>query len=500
MRIHSILLVSLLGFIPLAHGGELIEAQVTKIVNDVRVVDPTHGAHPATLQETIKDEITLKTGVKSRSELVFQDQTLTRLGPESSFSFKPGTRDMSLPRGTMLLQVPKGLGGAKIHTAAVTAAITGTTIMMENIPGQHLKVLVLEGSLRLSMNGKIGDSLLLLPGRMVIMPPNAKRIPEPVAVDLAHVMKTSALVKMNKKGQALPSEALIQAEVDTQTKNKVGDSLVDTNLVIVGSGTKVTIAEDKLLAALDHKDVATQITLAAMEPAPTPAPESTPAPTPVPTPAATPVPTATPVATATPTATPKPTATPVPTATPNPTATPKPTPRPTATPQPTATPRPTPTPCQGEDCDDGDGKHKGNKSADDQHGAAAKTSAPQGSPTAVSPGTPDAKVAAEEVVPVKSRKLASNFLPARRPGFQVTSSAQLLGLLSETTADSDHSIRLVVGKHGVVKNVRQPSLENPASISLTTPNNSGKTPAAPRPPAIPDIASPAAPLGRTPEL
>ena len=34
----------------------------------------------------------------------------------------------------MLLQVPKGLGGAKIHTAAVTAAITGTTIMMDIAP------------------------------------------------------------------------------------------------------------------------------------------------------------------------------------------------------------------------------------------------------------------------------------------------------------------------------------------------------------------------------
>ena len=305
--VRYLLCLSLLSTVTLT-AGELTEAQVTKILNDVRVVDPAHGSHAAALQETIKDEIVLKTGVKSRSELVFQDQTLTRLGPETSFSFKAGTRDMSLPQGTMLLQVPKGLGGAKIHTAAVTAAITGTTIMMENIPGQHLKVLVLEGSLRLSMNGRIGDSLLLLPGRMVIMPPNAKRIPEPVAVDLAHIMKTSALVKMNKKGQALPSEALIQAEIDTQTKGKVGNSLVETNLVIEGSGTKVTLAEDKLMAAIDRKDVVTHITEAATQPAATPTPEPTAAPTATPTPAATatPGPTATPGATATPTPAPTP--------------------------------------------------------------------------------------------------------------------------------------------------------------------------------------------------
>jgi len=56
---------------------------------------------------------------------------------------------MTLEKGSMLLQVPKGLGGANIHTAAVTAAITGTTIMMEYTPGQYSKVLVLERQLAL---------------------------------------------------------------------------------------------------------------------------------------------------------------------------------------------------------------------------------------------------------------------------------------------------------------------------------------------------------------
>ncbi len=86
---------------------------------------------------------------------------------------------MALREGTMLLQVPKGLGGAKIRTAAVTAAITGTTIMLEHTPKKHIKVLVLEGSLRLSVNGTFGDSLLLLPGKMVIMAPDACLRAEP---------------------------------------------------------------------------------------------------------------------------------------------------------------------------------------------------------------------------------------------------------------------------------------------------------------------------------
>jgi len=190
-------------------AAPLTQARVTKVINEVRVVDPSSGARSAHIDDLIKDEIGLKTGVKSRSELLFEDNTLTRLGPESFFSFKAGTRDMTLKQGTMLLQVPKGMGGATIRTAAVTASITGTTIMIEYAPNRRLKVLVLEGSLRLSRNGTFGDSLLLTPGKMVIMRPDARRIPDPVSVDLAHVVKTSKLVNMagGKKEKPLPKLA-----------------------------------------------------------------------------------------------------------------------------------------------------------------------------------------------------------------------------------------------------------------------------------------------------
>src|SRR5947207_8174456 len=178
-------------------AGPLTEARVTRIINDVKVVDPAHRDRDAKLNDVIRNDLGLTTGIKSRSELLFQDNTLTRLGPESCFSFKTGSRDMTLQKGTMLLQVPKGIGGAKIRTGAVTASITGTTIMIEYQPQKTLKVLVLEGSLRLS-NRRFGDSLLLTPGHMVIMPPNAKRIPDPVTVDLKKIVNTSTLVNMGK--------------------------------------------------------------------------------------------------------------------------------------------------------------------------------------------------------------------------------------------------------------------------------------------------------------
>jgi FecR protein len=220
-------------------AGPLIQAEVTKVINQVSLIDPQKGERPAAVQDIIRNDLGIETGKKSRSELLFQDATLTRLGAETFFSFKTGTRDLTLEKGSMLLQVPKGLGGATIHTAAVTAAITGTTIMMEYIPNQYIKVLVLEGSLRLSRNGVFGDSLVLRPGKMVIMRPDAKRIPDPVDVDLEHITKTSSLV--NFPGAApLPSTPLMQAAIDDQKAQLASRDLVPTNLVM-GHGTNVAV-------------------------------------------------------------------------------------------------------------------------------------------------------------------------------------------------------------------------------------------------------------------
>src|SRR6266566_275804 len=227
-------------------ASPLTSAEVTKIINRVSVIEPAKGDRPAALRDVIKDDLGLQTGARSRSELLFQDNTLTRLGAETFFSFKTGTRDMTLEKGSMLLQMPKGLGGAKIHTAAVTAAITGTTIMMEYSPGKYLKVLVLEGSLRLSRNGSFGDSVVLHPGKMVIMRPDAKKIPEPIDVDLAQIVRTATLVKF-PGSNILPSMPLIQAASNDQAKELTKGTLVPTNLVI-GHGTTLVLASSDQLS------------------------------------------------------------------------------------------------------------------------------------------------------------------------------------------------------------------------------------------------------------
>ena len=106
-------------------AADLKEAQVTQVIQDVRLLPSNASPRPATVNDNVRQGTAVQTGVQSRSELTFKDQTITRLGEKTIFSAGEGARTIDLGRGQILLYVPKNSGSAKVKTGAVTAAITG---------------------------------------------------------------------------------------------------------------------------------------------------------------------------------------------------------------------------------------------------------------------------------------------------------------------------------------------------------------------------------------
>jgi FecR protein len=106
-------------------ADDLKEAKVTQVIQDVRVIPSNASARPAAVNDDVRHGTAVQTGVQSRSELTFKDQTITRLGEKTIFSVGEGPRTIDLGSGQFLLCVPKKAGGAKVKAGAVTAAITG---------------------------------------------------------------------------------------------------------------------------------------------------------------------------------------------------------------------------------------------------------------------------------------------------------------------------------------------------------------------------------------
>ena len=189
-----------------APAATLQSATVTRVIKDVKIYRPGATATEASVGNVIQGRTSLQTGRDSRSELRFQDRTLTRVGQNSVFSFQQGTRDLELSQGTILLQVPKRAGGARIRTATVTAAITGTTILMEYHRGKQVKIIVLEGDLELFLN-TVKRRVKIKAGQMLVMRANATKVPQPVDIDLKRLQKTSLLAG-DKLFKPLPAGAL----------------------------------------------------------------------------------------------------------------------------------------------------------------------------------------------------------------------------------------------------------------------------------------------------
>ena len=322
---------SLLAFLLLPFASidaaQLKEARVSQVIKDVNLLPGQAAPRPARVSDQVRNGTAVRTGVESRAELVFTDQTLARLGANTIFSFNEGTRNLQLGGGAMLLRVPKNAGGAQINTAAITAAITGTTVMLEFHPNAYIKFIVLEGTGRIFRNDRVGESVLVHAGQMLIVNPKGKGLPEPVDVDLDRLMKTSELIN---GFESLPSDALIAEAILAQAKMMNDGDLIETNLVIFGGGTLVSKLDPTNANAID------QANASGARPLQSPPPPQTPTPPPI-TPTPPPItPTPPPI---TPTPTPMtPTPTPM---TPTPTPiTPTPTPSKFGTPTPISSPVP----------------------------------------------------------------------------------------------------------------------------------------------------------------
>ena len=269
-----ILLLSLIAPAGSTIAAQKREAHVTQIIKDVRLLPAQGAPRPAVVNDNVRSGTAVRTGVESRTELTFTDQTLARLGANTIFSFNEGTRNLDLSRGALLLSVPQGSGGTQISTAVVTAAITGGTGLLDYTPGSYIKFIVLEGIGRMFLKGHLGESVLVYPGQMLIVKPNAKSLPDPVNVDLQRLVKTCLL--LGPSFQTLANFPLISDAMQLQLAQKADGGFINTNLVIYGRGTLVHLVDPT------NVNVVSQKTAAA--PTPTESPRVSPTPTPTPTP------------------------------------------------------------------------------------------------------------------------------------------------------------------------------------------------------------------------
>jgi len=229
-------------------AAELEEAQVTQVVQDVKVVPSNAAARPAAVNETVRKGSAVQTGNQSRSELTFKDKTITRLGEKTIFSVGQGSRTIEMGSGQFLIYQPKKAGGGQtqIKMGPVTAAITGTTVVGNVDPSGIVEFTVLEGSGCITY-GAMGQTIYVQAGQMVVYDPIAQRLENPVEVDLQQQL-SSPLVKDFRQ---LPSQGLIEETIQSQRQVAAPNGDLDRAVRAAGAASIATATPDQFMQAFD---------------------------------------------------------------------------------------------------------------------------------------------------------------------------------------------------------------------------------------------------------
>ena len=223
-------------------AADFEEAKVTQVVQDVKVVPAGSAARPAAVNVTVRQGNAVQTGVQSRSELTYKDETITGLGEKTIFNVGKEGRTIDMGNGQFLLYVPKNKGGAKVKMGPVTAAITGTTVLGNVYPSGIIEFTVLEGSACISLD-RMGQTLLVMPGQMVVYDPIYMRLEDPVEVDLQQEL-SSPLIRDFRQ---LPSAPLIQEEIQRNHQVVAPNGDLDRAVRAAGAASIATATPDQFM-------------------------------------------------------------------------------------------------------------------------------------------------------------------------------------------------------------------------------------------------------------
>jgi hypothetical protein len=227
MKLRPILAAALIGFSLSLGASPLTESTFTEVVNDVNVIGAaTKTAAPAQLNALFKAPDLVRTGTASRAELTALDQTITRVGANTVFSFEPAERNLRLEQGSLLFHSPAGKGGGTIKTGGATAAVLGTTIIVVATSDGGFKFIVLEGKGKATLpNGK---SIKLKAGQLVFVLPGGKDFSRKLDINLGKLVDGSLLV--NGFAHPLASLRKIRDAINTQNKDLAAGRARDTGI------------------------------------------------------------------------------------------------------------------------------------------------------------------------------------------------------------------------------------------------------------------------------
>ena len=148
----------------------LTNATIDRLRNQVTVQLQQQPLQAANIDDVLIPDDLLYTGATSLAQMVFNDNTLIRVGQNSTFQFLPEARQIQLEEGVMMMVTPPGAGGAEIVTPTAIAGVQGSllTVSTRERDGKE-QVLALTFTSPATISSPDGDEIATLDIGQVIL-------------------------------------------------------------------------------------------------------------------------------------------------------------------------------------------------------------------------------------------------------------------------------------------------------------------------------------------
>lgn len=227
-------------------SSDLGSAKITAIRNKVEKGELGQ-TRRAVVQDSLPDGQRLDTRQNSLAELKFNDQSLARLGANTTFSYNSESRLVQIDRGTALIHTPPGNGGLTITSGGVSGTVSGNTFLLTAFSEQGkatggFALLVLEGRSMTRVTGPDGFVVEIRPGQMAVVGSGSKGAPRIFNVNLAQTIRTCPLI--GAFPDPLPTmQEIRQAAIQQQARGEIKGTGA-TGLAISSDGD-ILVGESK---------------------------------------------------------------------------------------------------------------------------------------------------------------------------------------------------------------------------------------------------------------
>ena len=180
------------------------------------------------------------TPVRAVSQPIETERGVFRLGSKTQANVDAKQSSIALGQGIILVSSnPARMGRptlkVRFNGAPMHAKVQGTALIAY-LHGQFIQITGVEGRTYLVREGRLGEVVAVDAGKMLLVKPTAKRLPNTVDVNLNELVKNSP---MFNGGLKLAASQLIARAIEKQSGNRY---LKSTPIYFEGAGTEAVIA------------------------------------------------------------------------------------------------------------------------------------------------------------------------------------------------------------------------------------------------------------------